>query len=315
MKTVFVDRTSVVNSVDEVSRLTEIGECVVHQNDPENAADVLARLADATVAITAHTMIDRAVIDALPTLQLVLYLGVGAGSYVDLQAARKAGLTVANTPNYGDQAVAEHTLALLLAVARQIVPGDRAMRQGLFPRDLKGMELRGKTVGVVGTGGIGTVFAGIAKSLGMTVIAWTRTPSPERAGAIGIRYVPIDELFGTADIVSVHLAPHPETRGFVNRDLLGKMHHGAIFLNTSRGEIVDNVALAELLRSGHLLGAGLDVFDPEPPDPSDPLLQLSNVVLTPHVGYSTGEAIARMREIAVDTVFAFAQGTPRNVVI
>jgi D-3-phosphoglycerate dehydrogenase len=315
VRTVFVDRTTVVSDVTEVAMLTELGECIVHTSDPNNRREVLERLDGADVVVTGHTMIDKEIMAAVPSVRMVCYLGVGAASYVDLEAARAAGVRVTNTPHYGDQAVAEHTLALLFAVARQIVAGDKAVREGEFPRGMSGLELRGKTLGVLGTGGIGATVAGIAQAIGMSVIAWTRNPTAERAAAIGVTYVPVDELFSTADVVSVHLAPHTETRGFVGRRLLERMRPGTILLNTARGDIVDTVALADFLRSGRLLGAGIDVFDPEPPTPSDPILSLGNVVLTPHVGYSTMDAIHRMRDMVVANVISYAQGAPQHLLV
>jgi phosphoglycerate dehydrogenase-like enzyme len=190
--------------------------------------------------------------------------------------------------------------------------GDRAIRTGEWrPRLVT--ELRGKRLGIVGAGPIAARLVELAKALGMEVTAWTRNPSPERERALGCRFVTLPELFRTSSAVSVHVASTPETEGLIGEELLSLLPQDAILVNTARGAVLDEAALARLLGEGRLLGAGLDVFTEEPPPPDHPLLQTGRTVLTPHVGYHTPEASQELMRVWLENMLAFARGRPQNV--
>ena len=254
----------------------------------------------------------QGVLAASPSLRVVSFVGTGVETYVELDEARAAGLTVCNVPRYGANAVAEHALALALAVARRVAEGDLIVRAGGWEQ-LDGLELRGRRLGVVGAGPVGARMIDLGKALGMDVVCWTRRRSPERERELGAPLVELDELFASADVVSLHLAPHPETDGIVDRRLLALLRPDAILVNTARGSLVDEHALAELLAGGRIRGAGLDVLGTEPPPPDHPLLTSSRTVLTPHVAFHTHESSAELMRISLENLLAFARGEPQNV--
>ena len=246
------------------------------------------------------------VFDACPRLRLLSAWGTGT-DHIDLPAAARHGVTVTNTPGVSAISIAEHTLALLLAVARHIPQVDAATRAGRWPRG-QSAQLYGKTCGIVGLGAIGRQFARIATGFGMRVIAWTMHPKP------GDPIVDLDELYRTSDVVSVHLRLSPQTTGFIGAREFGLMKKSAIFVNTARGAIADEPALVEALTTDRIAGAGLDVFTAEPLPVGHPLTRLSNVVITPHCAGVTPEALEAGLRMAVENVWAFLNGGPEHVV-
>jgi len=250
---------------------------------------------------------------ALERLRVVSWAGTGVARFVDLDAAAARGVAVCNVPSYGANAVAEHALALMLAAARGVALGDRLIRSGGWAQRT-GRELRGSRLGVVGAGPIGRRMLELGRALGMETLAWTRTPSDERAAELGTTFVALDELLARSDVVSVHVAHTPATEGLLSAELLAALPPHAIVVNTSRGELIDQRALARLLEEGRLLGAGLDVFEREPPDADDPLLTCERAVLTPHVGYDTPNATAELFRVTAENLLRFADGAPVNVV-
>jgi phosphoglycerate dehydrogenase-like enzyme len=249
---------------------------------------------------------------ALPDLAHIAVFGTGTDN-IDLEAAARLGIVVSNAPGANARSVAEHAIALALAVARSIPRHDRDLRAGRWVHH-EGPELEGKTFGVVGLGTIGRYAARIAAAFGMRVLGWSTTPNAERARAAGAELVAFDELLRQADIVSLHLAATERTRGIIGGRELALMKPGAILINTARGALIDEVALLEALRSGHLFGAGLDVFATEPLPAGHPFTTLENVVLTPHAGWITHEARQRLLRLPVENIAAHLAGTPRNVV-
>jgi D-3-phosphoglycerate dehydrogenase len=253
-------------------------------------------------------------LSACPSVRVVSFAGTGVESYVDMEEARSGGVVVCNVPRYGANAIAEHAFALALAVARRVAEGDRIVRRAVWgPGQTSGIELRGRRLGVVGAGPIGARVIEIGRALEMDPIAWTRSPSPERAERLGARFVSLEELFSAADIVTLHLAHVPETEHIVDRQLLSLLRPHAILVNTARAQLIDMDALVDLLQSGGILGAGLDVFETEPLPARHPLLALERVVLTPHVGFNTPEATAELLRVALGNLLAFADGEPTNV--
>jgi phosphoglycerate dehydrogenase-like enzyme len=250
-----------------------------------------------------------------PHIRAVSFAGTGAGSYIDLEEARNAGVAVCNVPRYGANAIAEHVFALALAVARSIPEGDRLVRSGAWrPGQLSGFELRGGRLGVVGAGPIGARVVEIGRALGMEAVVWTRSPTRERAASLGARFVGLDELFATSDVVSLHLAHTPGTERIIDRRLLRLLRPHAILVNTARSQLVDNAALVELLEAGSFHGAGIDAFEQEPLPPDDPLLRCRRLVLSPHVGFNTPQASAELVRVALENLVAFADGRLQNLV-
>jgi D-3-phosphoglycerate dehydrogenase / 2-oxoglutarate reductase len=267
------------------------------------------RGAEALVNIRSSTKITRRVMERCAGLRMVSIWGTGTDN-VDLDAARQLGIRVTNTPAVSATSIAEHTLALMLAVARRIPLIDGRVRAGEWPRG--GMvQLHGKTLGVIGLGEIGRRFARLGEAIGMRVVTWTMHPKPE----LGFAHVELERLLAESDVVSLHLRLSEQTRGFLGAARIAAMKRGAILLNTARGPIVDEEALLEALESGHLAGAGLDVFAVEPLPPGHALTRLPNVVLSPHAAGITPEALEAGLALAVDNVLAHFAGEPRNVVV
>ncbi|WP_372592636.1 NAD(P)-dependent oxidoreductase [Actinotalea sp.] len=293
------------------SRLAAIGEVGLAPDVPDEA-ELVRRVAGADVVLLATHLPDEALLAAAGRLRLVSFTGTGAASYVNLDLARELGVTVTNVTHYGDQAVAELTLALMLAAARDVPAGDRAVRAGQWA-GWSGRELAGSRLAVLGFGGIGRVVARLGVALGMRVGAWDKVTDPQAMAAAGVEPLGWAQAFD-ADVVSVHLPLTDETRGMITTAELDLLRPGSILVNTARGEILEPGALAARLARGDVRAA-LDVFDPEPLRPDDPLLTVPGTVLTPHLGFRTPAALARMAEGAVGNVEAFLSGVPRNVVV
>lgn len=294
-------------------RLDALGGLVVHYGRAESDEAYVRRIGDAR-AILLGWDLPAEVMLAAPALELVVFTGIGAARFVDLPKAAAKGITVCNCPGYSDNTVAEHALALLLAAARHLPRLDADLRAGRWNQTTMGMELRGRRVGVVGFGGIGRRFAALAQAIGMEVMAWTRNPDPERARAAGVEFVSLERLLAECDVVSLHVAGTPETEGMIDAAAIARMKGSAVLVNTARGELVDEGALVEALRSGRIRAAGIDVYREEPLPPSHPFLELDNVVLSPHVGYNTPEATIALHDIAVECVVRYFAGDPVNVV-
>ena len=206
-------------------------------------------------------------------------------------------------------------MALMLDAARHISQLDRAIRRGFWNMDVVGLDLRGKTLGLVGFGRIAEAVVPLAQAFGMNVISWTRNPSDKRAAQHNIEFRDLDQLLASSDVVSLHLLSTSETKGLLNADRLRLLKHGALLINTARSQILDQDAFVKLLKSGHIGAAGVDVFDDEPISPNHPLIELDNVVMTPHVAYNTPEALAAMYDTAIDNLVAFYSGNPQNVAL
>ncbi|HEY2888901.1 MAG TPA: hydroxyacid dehydrogenase [Candidatus Limnocylindrales bacterium] len=259
--------------------------------------------------VRSQLQVDSALIAAGSNLRVVARAGVGLDN-IDVDAARAAGLVVLNAPDGNTVAAAEHTLALLLAVARRIPAADASMRAGEWARArLGGVELRGRTLGIVGLGRIGMAVAERARAFGMTIVGHDPFVPATVAAAHGIDPIELSELLERADVVTVHVPLTAETANLIDAAALARLKPGAIVLNLARGGVVDEAALAEALRDGRLWGAGVDVYEREPPVDS-PLLSAPNVVLTPHIAASTAEAqVAVGLEIAERVIQALAAST------
>jgi D-3-phosphoglycerate dehydrogenase len=249
------------------------------------------------VALDDHSAMPTEIVARIPSLKHIVFLGTGAASYMNLAELKELGVTVHTIRGYGDTAVAEHTIALMFAAARDVARMDRALRGGAW-KPLEGLQLSGKTLGVIGLGGIGREVARIGQGIGMNVIGWNRTPRDD----IAMPLVGIDELLERADIVSMNLVLGEETRGFLSAERIARMKKGALFVNTARGALVDEAALIAALRSGHIAHAGLDVFATEPLPAGHPLTQMDNVTMTAHAAFRTLEASMTLLRRGIDIV-------------
>ncbi|MFI5265961.1 MAG: D-2-hydroxyacid dehydrogenase family protein [Chloroflexota bacterium] len=243
----------------------------------------------------------------LPDARLLVQTG-GRAPNVDLEAATACGIVVAKAPGSGPSTgAAELTIGLILAVLRHIASADAAMHAGQWPAPL-GRELRGKTLGLIGIGGVGGHVARLAAPFGAKLLVHTRTITPERAEARGAEAVSLEDLLRRSDVVSIHVPLTPESRGLIGEAQLAIMKPSAYLINTSRGPVIDQAALVQALSNGRIAGAGLDVYDEEPLPADNQLRKLPNVVLTPHVGWPTDLGIGRFAAAAVDVVLAYIDG-------
>jgi phosphoglycerate dehydrogenase-like enzyme len=267
-----------------------------HDTLPANEDELIERIrsAELVLNIRSSQRFTARVFDSCPRLRLVSVWGTGT-DHVDLVSAARHGVAIATTPGVSATSIAEHTLALLLAVARRLPEVDARTRRGEWARG-NSVELRGKTCGVIGLGAIGARFAELARGIGMRVIAWTMHPR-------NIDIVSLEELYRTSDVISVHLRLSPETKGMIGAAQFALMKPTAILINTARGAIVDELALIDALTSGRIAGAGLDVFTTEPLPQGHPLTTLPNTVLTPHCAGITPEAMEAGLRMAVENLF------------
>jgi phosphoglycerate dehydrogenase-like enzyme len=281
----------------------------------EEEAELIKRIDRARVAINirAHARFTDGVFAACRNLRMVSIWGTGTDN-IDLDAAGRRGVTVCNTPGVNAFAVAEHTIALMLAAARRIPRLDREMRAGAWPRELL-TQCLGKTLGVFGTGTIGARVVTLARALGMEVLAWSARGDTARIAGLGARAASKDEILGQADFVSLHIRLSPETRAFLGRREFALMKRTAFLINTGRGALVERDALLEALTSRRIAGAGLDVFHDEPLKAGDAILGLDNVVLSPHNAGQTAEVIRDGLLRAVQNIENFLKGDPTDVVV
>jgi D-3-phosphoglycerate dehydrogenase len=297
------------------ARLRRLGDVAVFSERGADREDELARRvgdADVIVTLRAHARFTERVLDAAPRLRLISIWGTGF-EHVDLAAAHARGITVTHTPGVNAHAVAEHTMALILAVLRRVPHMDAALRAGNWPRE-RLTQVEGKTLGIIGLGAIGQRVVALAKPFGVRLLAWTRTNGDPRATAVGAQWTQIDSLLSESDVVSLHLRLAPETTNFLDATRLALMKRSAILINTARAALVERSALLVALRDGQIAGAGLDVFHTEPIPADDPLLALPNVVVTPHNAGTTTEAVEDGLRRAVANVASFLSGFPRDVV-
>jgi phosphoglycerate dehydrogenase-like enzyme len=307
------DFQSVSGEFADWSHLPEEAEVVAfadHLDDEDAVADRLADF-DVVVAMRERTAFPRTLLERLPNLKLLVTTGRRNKS-IDIEAATELGITVCGTgilPN----GTAELTWGLILAVTRHIPQEDSAVRAGGWQQTIGG-DLAGARLGVVGLGGQGSQVARIGQAFGMDVVAWSQNLTDERAAEHGARRVEREELFATSDVVTVHLLWSKRTRGLIGAADFALMKHTAVFINTSRGPIVQTQALTDALHEGRIAGAGLDVYDQEPLPPDDPIRSLPRTVLTPHLGYVTRKTYEVFYGEAVEDVAAFLAGAPIRVI-
>ena len=300
MKAIFLDCND---------QLAPVWERVVRADDPPIdvnrrtfARDELPSIIGGyDIAIDDHSYMPTPLVVQCPELKHIVFLGTGPASYMNVGELTERGIKVHIIKGYGDTAVAEHTIALMWACARNLARMDREVRRGVWTPH-EGVQLLGKTLGVIGLGGIGREVARIGKGMGMNVIGWNRTKRPE----VEVPLVDIDTLLARADIVSMNLTLGDETRGFLSAERIARMKKGVIYVNTARGALADETALIEALQSGHIRHAGLDVFHNEPLSPDHALAKLENVTLSAHAAFRTPEASETLLRCAIDIVKAIS---------
>jgi D-3-phosphoglycerate dehydrogenase len=284
-------------------QLAPVWERVIRAADPPidvnrkpfEAAELPRVLKGYGIAIDDHSYMPTEFVDRCDALKHIVFLGTGPASYMSLSDMAARGIKVHIIKGYGDNAVAEHSIALMLSVCRDIARMDREVRAGTWvPHE--GVQLLGKTLGVIGLGGIGGEVLRMGRGLGMEVIAWNRTPKP------GAPLVSLEELLERSDVISMNLTLNDETRGFLGPAQFARMKPGVIFVNTARAGLVDEAAFIDALRSGRIRHAGLDVFHAEPLKPDNPLARLENVTLTAHAAFRTPEASMTLLRRAIDIV-------------
>jgi D-3-phosphoglycerate dehydrogenase / 2-oxoglutarate reductase len=287
MRAVFVDCSAELRRIIAGRRLPVPASIFIHDGDPSRE-DLLALARGASVLLVEHTILPNEVLDACPSVRGIIFMGTGAGTYIDLEGAARRGIRVLTVPGYGDRAVAEHALALLMCAARNISEMDRNIRAGHWLART-GLQLRGARIAVIGLGGIGSTFAEMVSALGANVVAWNRTRRHHR------NFEPdLDAALQGADVVSLHLMLNAETRGLIDNRRLYLPRAGFVLVNTARADLVDERALLNALAAGQIGHAALDVFPVEPLPSSNPYRDLANVTLTPHAAFMTDDAYAEL---------------------
>lgn len=297
-----------------MAKLSEEAEVRLFTDRPADFEEQIERVRGAKAIINSrsYTQWQREAIEQLPELGHITVCGIGTDS-IDLVAAKEHGVMVSNIPGKTAPVVAEHSFALMWAIAKQVTWYMDSMRAGMWTK-MDGMFLAGKTVGIIGTGNIGAEMARLCRAVGMNVIAWTFNPSDERAARLGVEFVEFSELMARSDVISIHIQQTPESYHMIGEPELAMMKAGALLVNVARGPIVDEVALVNALNSGHLGGAALDVFEEEPLPENHPLLDCEHAILTPHIADMTPEGLDLLNQGVVENTLAYLNGTPQNIV-
>ena len=308
------DHPPLIGRSRHFAELEQIADVRLYTNRPENDVEMLKRLEPADILLNSRSAVKVSanVLRKLPKLKMVAVCGIGYDA-IDLPSADERGIVVSNIPGRTATVVAEHAFGLMLAVSRRMATMTALLKAGRWSADL-GTSLIGKTIGVIGTGNIGTEMIRLCKSFGMNVVAWTFHPNEAKAAELDFRYVALDELLASSDVVSLHVRLTDETRDIIGARQLRQMKAGSILINTARAAVVNTADLVESLKSGQLFGAGIDVYDAEPITTDNPLLGCDNVVLTPHSADQTPEGLDMLTLGCIDNIRAFLDGRPQNVV-
>ena len=289
--------------------LPESVEITYYNTRVTDTDTLIERGKDAGIIAVSNLPLNADVIRGCANLKMLAVAFTGV-DHIAMDVCRERGITVCNCSGYSNAAVADLVFGMIVALYRNLPACGQAVRNRGTKDGLIGFELEGKKFGVVGTGAIGLKVAAVAQAFGCQVYAYSRT----KKEIPGITYVDLDTLLAECDIVSLHTPLNDGTRGLINGERLAKMKPNAVLINTSRGPVVDSAALAEALNSGKIAGAGIDVFEGEPPIPADhPLLTAKNVIATPHIGFATKEALVKRAVIVFDNIVKWMAGTPQNV--
>ena len=297
--------------------INPFGDVDLYQHT-DSKEETIARIGDAQIVLTNKVPITEDILSACPNIRLICVLATGY-NIVDCDAAARRQIPVCNVPSYGTAAVAQFTLALMLELCHRIGLHDAVVHDGKWCRcsnfcfwDTPQMELGGKTIGIIGFGRIGQAVARLAAAFGMNVLAYSRTQRPVEG--LDVKYVDLDTLLANSDFVSLHCPLFPETEKLINKQTISKMKDGAFLINTSRGGVLDEQAVADALRSGKLAGAAVDVVSQEPMKEENPLLTAPNCIITPHIAWAPTESRQRLLDCVVENIRCFLKGTPQNVV-
>lgn len=295
------------------NRLEEAGHELITYGDRVEDEDVLIeRAREAEILIITNLPLSRRVIEACPDLKMISVAFTGV-DHIDMEACREKNILVSNSSGYSNQSVAELVFAMIISLLRNVKACDELARKGGTGAGLYGNELAGKVLGIVGTGAIGLRVAEIAKAFGCKLLGYA-THERKAALELGVKYVSLPELMQESDIVSLHVPLLESTRNMINRDMIALMKPTAILINTARGPVVDNQALAEALNEGRIAGAGIDVYEMEPPIPEDhPLVTAKNTILTPHIAFATAESFQKRAAIVFENIEKYLAGEPQNV--
>lgn len=315
MKIVVLDGYTLFPGDLDMQPLLALGDVAFYERTPQE--EIISRIGDAPIVLTNKARITREVMDACPALR---YIGVLATGYnvVDIEAASEREIVVTNVPAYSTQAVAQHTMALLLASMSHVHTYDAAVKRGAWSAspdfcffEEATEEIAGKTLGVIGFGSIGQAVAKAALGLDMRVMVHTRT---KRDTALDVQFAALDVLLSQSDVISLHCPLTEKTNGLISAEAIAAMKNGVRVINTARGPLVDESAMAQALESGKVACFMADVLSAEPPKAENPLLHVRNTIITPHVAWAPLQTRERLRDIAVGNVRAFMDGTPRNMV-
>lgn len=293
--------------------LTEAGHSFTAYPKDTDPEIQIKRAGQADVIMIANMPLSGQVISACKNLKFIDVAFTGV-DHVDLEAAKSRGIHVSNAAGYSTQAVAELTICMMLSLLRNVPQVEARCREGKTKDGLVGCELMGKTVGIIGTGAIGTRTAELCSAFGCRVLGYKRRPTGNEPSFI--EFVSLDELLSRSDIVSLHCPLNEDSRHLINKDTISKMKKGAYIINAARGPVVDSHALAEALNTGYLSGAGIDVFETEPPlDPAHPLLNSKNTIVTPHVAFASAESMETRARIVFDNITKWLEGRQTNVIL
>ncbi len=308
------DDPAQIQDSPHLERLEPYGDVELYCDRPSGMEEQLERARDAHVIINTRGAVKwpAQALRSLPSLRMIATCSIGV-DMIDIEAARERGIVVSNQPGRTAPVVAEHIIGLMFAAAKRAAFQTAELKAGRWTL-MQNLTLQGKTIGIIGAGNVGREVARIANALGMNCLSWTFNPSPQRAQELGVEFVEFDELLRESDVVSLHVRLSPDSRQIIGARELELMRPGSLLINGGRGELVDDAALVAALQSGHLAGAGLDVFSQEPLPPNHPILSCDQVVLTPHLADQTAEGIELLNEGAVTNVIAFLEGRPNNVV-
>ncbi len=317
MKIVILDGSALNPGDLSYDCIRQFGEMTLYQRT-DSEEEAIQRIADSEIVVVNKVPLTENVLSACPNIKLICVQATGY-NVVDCEACAKRGIPVTNVPSYGTAAVAQFTIALILELCHQIGLHNQSVHRGDWVKSstfcywlTPQTELAGKTIGIVGFGRIGRAVGQLAKAFGMQVLAYSRSETGA-GGEIG-EYVDLDTLLRRSDIVSLHCPLFPATEKIINADTLSKMKDGAMLINTSRGGLVDEAALAQALNSGKLRGAAVDVVSQEPMQADNPLLNCEKCIITPHIAWAPVESRQRLLDCVVDNIRCFLAGTPQNVV-
>lgn len=317
MKIVLLEPLAISQEIlNELSlNLLDMGhEFIAYDKLEKDVEQQKERVKDADILIIANNPLSGEVIRAANKLKYIAIAFTGY-DHVDLEACKEKGIKVSNAQGYATEAVAELTLAMIISLLRNIIPCNEVVKKEGTKAGLVGNELNGKIVGIVGTGAIGLKTAELLKVFNCKLLGYSRTESP-KAKELGVEYVSLEELLSKSDIVSLHLPLNEKTKGLISKEKIALMKETAILINTARGPVLDSTSLAQALNDGDIAGAGIDVFESEPPIPSNhPLFSTKNIIVTPHIAFATEESMIKRANIVFDNVYSWIKGEEKNIIL